>query len=76
MDNREKFILFVNKNIGKPLQTRSISSKAKLHIRRVQSFCKSVRELSPRKVSWSNVPSKRGIVYTFKRNLSTTDVAI
>lgn len=67
----EKFVDYVNKNVGKPLTTGVISAKTKVHVRRVQSFCKVVRE-NTRKVAWGTVGG-RSITYTFKKPISVKD---
>lgn len=73
----EKFISFVNGNLGKSLLTTGISSRTRVHIRTVQMYCKSLRERQPKKVSWAASPAKgrtRSISYTFKRPISISDI--
>lgn len=66
-----KFVNYVNGNLGKGLTTAGIASKAEVHVRRVQSFCKGIR--GSRKVGYKT--NGRAFVYTFKKALKTTDLA-
>lgn len=75
----EKFIDYVNKNLGKGLLTTSISNRTRLNLRRVQMFCKCVREGSPSKVRWAASPKAgktRSIRYTFNKPISRMDITV
>jgi hypothetical protein len=75
----ERFVSYVNKHLGKPMLTTSISNRTRLNLRRVQMFCKSVREGSPSKVTWEIYPKNgrtRSIRYTFNRPINNIDVSL
>jgi hypothetical protein len=72
MKGIEKFIGYVNNNLGKPLTTSAIAERGKLHRRRVQMFCKAVR--TSKKVKTGKLAG-RSLVYTFKKAITVKDVA-
>ena len=65
-----KFVNYVNNNIGRSLTTGGIASKAEVHVRRVQAFCKGIR--GSRKVGCKQ--NGRAFVYTFRKPLKVTDL--
>jgi hypothetical protein len=72
MTGIEKFVTYVNGNIGKPLTTGVIAERGRIHRRRVQMFCKAVR--ASKKVKTGKLAG-RSLVYTFKKNITVKDLA-
>jgi hypothetical protein len=68
-----KFVDFVNRNLGRSLSTKNIANKTHTHLRRVQMFCKSIRETKPTVVKWEG---RKSISYTFRRNIRPEDICI
>ena len=71
MGNMERFIGFVNGNLGKPLTTAVVSKGALVDRRKVQIYCKAVSK-RVRKVKSDR--TSHAVVYTFKSAISVKDL--
>ena len=68
------FVNFVNKNIGKPLTTATITDSTRISRRTVQTYCKSVRDNHGWKVKVGAREKQRTLLYTFKKPIRIQDV--
>jgi hypothetical protein len=71
----DKFVAYVNRNLGRAMLTASISKSTKVGLRRVQMFCKKIREVAPTKVTWeADSKQPRCLRYRFTRPITSSEV--